>query len=76
MAMMGWHGEWGWDGLLVMGLMMLALWGLIVAGLIAVVRSLRPAALDARERQGEALRLLDERFASGEIDEADHLKRR
>jgi putative membrane protein len=74
--MMGWYGNWGWGGWTAMGLTMLLFWGLIVAGVVAVVRSSRPAPNDARGGWGDALRLLDERFARGEIDEEDYRRRR
>jgi putative membrane protein len=74
--MMGWYGGWGWGAWLAMTLVMLLFWGLIIAGGIAVVRSLRPGPSDGRGTSSDALRLLDERFARGEIDEDEYRKRR
>jgi putative membrane protein len=74
--MLGWHGGWGWGGWVAMGLTMLLFWGLIIVGVIAVVRSWRPGSHDARGGQSNATALLDERFARGEIDEEDYRKRR
>lgn len=74
--MMGWHGGWGWGGWFAIGLMMLLFWGLIIAGVITLLRFWRSGQLDAGGGRGDALRLLDERFARGEIDEEDYRKRR
>jgi putative membrane protein len=74
--MMGWGGGWGWGGWFAMGLMMLVFWGLIIIGVIAIIRSWRPGQHDAGGGRSDALRLLDERFARGEIDEEDYRKRR
>jgi putative membrane protein len=74
--MMTWHGGWGFGGWAAMGLMMLLFWGLIIVGVVAVIRSWRPGPQDARGGQSNARRLLDERFARGEIDEEDYRKRR
>jgi putative membrane protein len=75
-AMMVWHGGWGWGAWLATSLVMLLFWGLIIAGVIAVVRSWRPGSHDGRGGSSDALRLLDERFARGEIDEDEYRKRR
>jgi len=68
------HG-WGWFGALVMTGVLL----LIVAGAVALALALaRPGRQSSPpDRYGsEADRLLDERFARGEIDEADYMRRR
>jgi putative membrane protein len=75
-AMMGWHGGWGWGAWLAMSLVMLLFWGLIIAAVIAVIRSWRPGPREGRGGSSDALRLLDERFARGEIDEEEYRKRR
>ncbi len=75
--MMGWYGGGvGWGGWLLMTLMMLAFWALLIFGGLAVYRSLRTD--DNRSPQGrsDAERLLDERFARGEIDAEDYRERR
>jgi putative membrane protein len=74
--MMGWHGGWGSGGWVAMSVMMLLFWGLIIVGVIAATRSWRPGPHDGHGGQSTAMRLLDERFARGEIDEEDYRKRR
>jgi putative membrane protein len=74
--MMSWHGGWGWGGWMAMGVMMLLFWGLIIAAVIAIVRSWRPGTRESLGGNGDALRLLDERLARGDIDEEDYRKRR
>ena len=76
---------WEWDGMhpmlfmwgaggLVMMLMMLVFWGLIIAGLVIGLRWLlgqgRPGARD------EALEILRQRYARGEIDKQEFDTRR
>lgn len=75
--MMGWYdGGIGWGGWVLMTLMMLAFWALLIFGGLAVYRSMRRD--DNRSPQGreDAERLLDERFARGEIDAKDYQERR
>ncbi len=73
--MMGWYGDPGWGGWVVMTLMMLGFWALLVVGGVALFRSMRR---DERPADGrsDAERLLDERFARGEIDADDYRARR
>jgi putative membrane protein len=75
MAMMGWVGMWSWDGWFAMGLLMVIFWGLVAASVFGIVRSWR-SPTEGLGGRGEALRLLDERFARGEINEDEYLKRR
>ena len=65
----------GWGGWVLMTVSVLAFWALVAAVVVALVRSGRG---DTRphERPKEALELLDERFARGEIDETDYHRRR
>ena len=73
--MMGWYGGAGWGGWLVMTLMMLAFWAGLVFGGLVLYRSLRQG--DGRSVPGQdAERLLDERFARGEIDAEEYRTRR
>lgn len=64
-------------GQLVIGMVLVSLWAVLVAGVVAMVRAARatpaPAALGPVQ---SPVHLLDERFARGEIDEADYLNRR
>ncbi len=61
-------GTWVW-----MTMMMLVFWSLLVFGALALFRSARPP---ANAGVGDAQRLLDERYARGEIDEGDYTRRR
>ena len=82
--MMGWYGGWGWGGWLAMSLVMLAFWGLLAFGVVALVRTLRredrgrpaePMTL-AAPREPSAQEVLDDRFARGEIDVDEYRQRR
>jgi putative membrane protein len=79
--MYGWHdGGWGRGAWVAMGFMMLVFWGLIVALVIVLLRSpghrhVGPPQKEARPGD-EAMRILDERFARGEIDAEEYTRRR
>jgi len=70
--------DWMWQ---TMGLWMLLAWVLIiaaiVAGVVLIVRAVRGPAGDNPERgHTHALRILEERFARGEIDRDEFEERR
>jgi putative membrane protein len=76
MPMYGWNDGWSWWA---MALSMVVFWGLVVAGIVIVVRILgKPAAsrdgLDVRDGS-EARRILEKRFARGEIDQEEYRSR-
>jgi len=74
--MMWWHdGGPGWTGWLAMSIMMAVFWALLIAGGFAIYHSLRRE-YEPGAQQREALRILDERFASGEIDADEYMERR
>ncbi len=79
---MMWWGDgtgWGmgWAGWLVMTLVMLAFWALVVFGVVALFRGVRPGeAPRARRRDRTPEEILDERFARGEIDAEEYTTRR
>jgi putative membrane protein len=77
--------DWGWGAWLGMGLTMTVLTVLVVAVLVLVVRAMTgpqhstslPGHITGESpRDGEARRVLDERFARGEIDEREYRERR
>lgn len=75
-----WNGGWGWGGWVAMGFMMVVFWGLIVAVVVVLLRG-RPGGFHVEAGpQGDAgdpaLRILDERFARGEIDAEEYRSRR
>jgi len=71
-----WHDGWGWGfaGFWAMLLFMALFWGVIVALVVWAVRQYRPRQEPAAGG-GDAMRILEERFARGEID-ADEFQRR
>lgn len=72
--MMGWyHDGAGWGGWLVMVVAMIAFWGLVVVAVVALFRG----AVNGRESstRPDALDILDQRFARGEIDEDEYQAR-
>lgn len=74
--MMGWYGGAGWGGWLAMTLMMLAFWAVLVLGGLVLWRSLRHEDGRGTASGRDAERLLDERFARGEIDADEYRARR
>ena len=69
---MMWDDNYGWGAWLAMSVAMVAFWALVVVVVVAVVRSLR----DDSPGGDQARRLLDERFARGDIDEQEYRTRR
>lgn len=70
---MMWHG-WGpdgWGGWLAMTLSMLVFWGGLLLLVAWAVRRFAPG-----PRSSDALRILEERFATGEIDREEFERRR
>lgn len=72
---MMWGYGTGWGGWLLMTLVMVAFWALVVFGIVALFRG--PVAHGPRsaDRGGDAQRILDERFARGEIDADEYRSR-
>jgi putative membrane protein len=77
---MMWGYDWGWGAWLAMGVMMLLFWGLVIAGVIALVRYLGGTRdggrLGSRRERTRAEDVLAERFARTEIDEDEYTRRR
>ena len=71
----GWHDGNDWVS---MGLMMMFFWSVVVAVLVGFAYFARRQQHGAPSNgpvHSSARRLLDERFAKGDIDEADYVKR-
>ncbi len=73
-------GGWGWGAWVAMAFMMLVFWGAIAAVVIVAIRSWghRPegTAAGATNSEDDALRVLDTRFARGDIDAEEYTSRR
>ena len=76
--MMGWYGGgMGWGGWVAMSLVMAVFWGLVIFAVVAIFRGASRTSPDQRPpEQRDALTILDERFARGEIDEDEYRARR
>jgi putative membrane protein len=78
----GWGADWGLGGWLMMGFMIVVFSGLIAAVVVVLLHPpehrgtppAQPPVPPAAEDQ--ALRILDERFSRGEIDEQEYRTRR
>lgn len=68
--MMGWYdGGAGWAGWLVMVVAMVAFWGLVIVGVVAIFRGIGKSDESAeRTPHRHPMEILDERFARGELD--------
>lgn len=73
-----WDGSWGLGGWLMMSLMMIVVWGVPIALVVwLVVRSSRPGQpAGTTSSESRADQVLAERYARGEIDEAEFAHRR
>lgn len=77
-----WRGDgFGWWGFGMMGISMVLFWTLLIVIIIALVRhfgrtSSGTSAPRYSDERPSAERLLDERFARGEIDEEEYRARR
>jgi putative membrane protein len=74
----GMHDGWGMGSMLFGGFAMLVFWILTIAIIVLIVRWLVGSASDARREapRKTALDILKERFAKGEIDQAEFEARR
>jgi putative membrane protein len=72
-----WHDQWGWGvgGFFVMLVFMVLFWGAIIALVVWAVRQFRPNGTRATDAD-PAMRILEERFARGEIDVDEFARRR
>ncbi|RAX48132.1 SHOCT domain-containing protein [Arthrobacter sp. AQ5-05] len=75
--MYGWDGSWGAGAWIAMGLMMLLFWGGLAAVVIVLLRGGHSGGRNNYGPPGDdAERILNERFARGEIDETEFTARR
>ncbi|KGN41632.1 SHOCT domain-containing protein [Knoellia aerolata] len=72
---MMWNDGMGWTGWLVMALTAVAFWALVVVAVVALFRDSRPESRQAKAGSDEARRILDQRFARGEIDANEYQAR-
>lgn len=72
---MMWNDGMGWAGWLVMALTAVAFWALVVVVVVALFRDSRPDSRQAQPGTDEARRILDQRFARGEIDANEYQAR-
>jgi putative membrane protein len=76
--MFGWYaGNWGVGTWIALTLVMLLFWGGVITVLVLLLRRPQaPAGYGLDPAHHDAERILNERFARGEIDEAEHAARR
>ncbi|MGH2729039.1 MAG: SHOCT domain-containing protein [Actinomycetota bacterium] len=72
--MMYWDG--GWAGWILMSVAMVVFWGLILWVVVFVVRAFTVPRSEQTPPGSSAKRILDERFARGEIDQQEFEERR
>ena len=72
--MMGWyHDGVGWGGWLLMTLMMLAFWALVIFAVVAIFRGIGTSSdPETPPSRHDAMDILQERFARGEIDAEEY----
>ena len=71
-----WHYYWmgGWLGLLMMVLAMILFWGLVIGGVVLVARLI--LSVGREKKSSEALEILRQRYARGEIEKAEFEEKR
>ncbi len=73
------HMMWGYGGGLIGGLFMLVFWGVLIAAVVLAVRWLSESSSGQRrggDRGTDALEILRQRLARGEIDPEEYAARR
>jgi putative membrane protein len=74
-----WDGSWAWGVWVTMGVLMLLFWGVVAWVVVALLGHGSATGLrgdDRRDTRSDPLRILDERFARGEIDADEYRQRR
>ncbi len=75
--MWGHMGDYGWGWNWSMGIGMLLYWGLLIAGIVALVRlTFGRGTGSSRAAEKSALDLLKERYARGEIEREEFLQKK
>jgi putative membrane protein len=73
-------GGWGWGAWVAMAFMMLVFWGAFAAVVIVAIRSwghhAQGSSAGGASSEDDALRVLDTRFARGDIDAEEYTSRR
>ena len=72
--MMGWNPDagWGWGTWLGMAVMMAVVWGAVIAAIVVVFRPGRSQDGGSPRSDRKPGQILAERYARGEIDEAEY----
>ena len=74
--MMAHMGNYGWGHMLFGGLMMVLVWGAVIALVVLLVRGLTRGRDESAQQRPTALDILQERYARGEIDQQEYEQRR
>ncbi|WP_029212784.1 SHOCT domain-containing protein [Arsenicicoccus bolidensis] len=69
---MMWNDGMGWTGWLLMSLTAIAFWALVVFAVVALFRGTRSDPKQVGGEDDDARRILDQRFARGEIDSDEY----
>ncbi|MDW5376519.1 SHOCT domain-containing protein [Halomonas sp. HP20-15] len=72
---MGYMGGNGWGHMLFGGAMMLVFWGLVIALIVILIKHFAKQRPHARAISPDALDILRERYARGEIDRQEYEER-
>ncbi len=74
---MMWHdGGWGWGAWLATGILMLAFWGFVAWLIVTLARHSGGTGRATKAGPDGALRILERRFASGDIEEDEYRESR
>lgn len=76
MMMFGYHDGVGWGGWVLMALAMVVFWGLVFYAILALFHSAPTPGSGPDEAAPDPRRILDERFARGEIELDEYQARR
>lgn len=74
--MFGYHDGVGWGGWVLMALIMVAFWGLVVYAIVVLFRAGSTPGAAQNDAAGDPRRILDARFARGEIELEEYQTRR